>query len=188
MLDRRPDIAEDTRFVACLYPSRQSMPEYRNETQDIKSAVDEVNARHPGAIDLYLKDDFDRTLGALVVYDVLLVNPLMDGMNLVSKEGPTVNRRDGVLVLSKGAGSFEEMGEAAIPIDDATDVDATASAMERALDMSPEDRKIRSKELRELAQATRPEDWIGAQMKDLEELRAGREPLSPPLLKGDQPA
>jgi trehalose 6-phosphate synthase len=185
LLDRRPDLASSARFVACLYPSRQSMPEYRNETEDIKAAVDNVNERHPGAVDLFLRDDFDRTLGALLVYDVLLVNPLMDGMNLVSKEGPVVNRRDGVLVLSKGAGSFEEVGSAAIAIDDATDIDATAKALEVALDMSAEDRKVRSKELCELAQSTRPEDWIGAQLKDLEALRDGREPESPPLLQRD---
>jgi hypothetical protein len=82
-----------------------------------------------------MEDDYDRTLGALSVYDVLLVNPIMDGMNLVSKEGPTVNKRSGVLVLSRGAGSFEELGDHAVTIDDALDVGATADAIEAALEL-----------------------------------------------------
>lgn len=181
LLDRRPDLREDTRFVACLYPSRQSMPEYRNETEDIKGAARSVNERYPGSIDLFLEDDFDRTLGALMVYDVLLVNPIMDGMNLVSKEGPVVNRRGGVLVLSSGAGSFEEMGEAAVPIEDATDVPETSAALERALDMPAAERKTRSDRLRDVAEGATPEDWIDAQLRDLAAIREGRAPLSSPL-------
>ncbi|MEA2460692.1 MAG: hypothetical protein QOH90_869 [Actinomycetota bacterium] len=182
LLDRRPDLATSARFIACLYPSRQSMPEYRNETEDIKAVVDRVNERHPGSIQLYLQDDFDRTLGALMVYDVLLVNPLMDGMNLVSKEGPVVNREDGVLVLSTGAGSFEEMGEAAIAIDDARDVEQTARALETALDLPDAERRRRADSLRALARGKKPSDWINAQIDDLKEIRKGNPPRSQPLL------
>jgi trehalose 6-phosphate synthase len=176
LLDRRPDLSEKAKFVACLYPSRQSMAEYRNETEDIKTIVEQINERHPGSIDLFMEDDFDRTLGALLVYDVLLVNPLMDGMNLVSKEGPVVNKRHGVLVLSQGAGSFEEMGGAAVAIEDARSVEETAAALERAIDLTPEERRPRSQNLRRLAQSSRPEDWINAQLRDLEAIRAGQEP------------
>lgn len=182
LLERRPDMSGTVRFVACLYPSRQSMPEYRSETEEIKKVVQRVNDRHPDAIDLFLEDDFDRTLGALMVYDVLLVNPIMDGMNLVSKEGPVVNRRDGILVLSAGAGSFEEIGEAALEIKDARDIEETVTALERAIDMDEAERRSRSNELRALAQKNKPEDWINAQLADLEEIRAGRPPLSKPLI------
>ena len=183
VLDRRPDLSGSATFIACLYPSRQTMAEYRNETEEIKAAVERINARHPDSIDLYMKDDFDRTLGALEVYDVLLVNPLMDGMNLVAKEGPVVNRRGGVLVLSEGAGAFEEMGNAAIPIANARDVDETAHALETALNMTPEDRSVRAKELRALVESTHSEDWINAQLADLGALRDGDAPISPPLLQ-----
>ncbi|HEX2293836.1 MAG TPA: trehalose-6-phosphate synthase [Actinomycetota bacterium] len=180
LLDRRPDLAATARFVACLYPSRQSMPEYRRYAEDVERVVAEVNARHPGAIDLYMKDDFDRTLGAYRVYDVLLVNPIMDGMNLVAKEGPCLNENDGVLVLSPGAGSFEELGEHAVAIEDQMDVSATAAALERAIDMPREERRRRADELRSVSTARKPEDWINAQLDDLEAVRDGRAPLSPP--------
>lgn len=180
LLDRRADLAESAHFIACIYPSRQSMPEYRQYAADIKAAVDAVNARHPESIDLYMEDDFDRTLGALSIYDVLLVNPLMDGMNLVSKEGPVINQRDGMLVLSRGAGSFEEMGEWSVAINDPLDVAETAAALERAIDMPAEERAPRSKDLRRSAQLKRPGDWIEAQLSDLEAIREGSEPVTPP--------
>jgi trehalose 6-phosphate synthase len=126
-----------------------------------------------------MEDDFDRTLGALKVYDVLLVNPLMDGMNLVAKEGPVVNERSGVLVLSRGAGAFEEMGAAAVEIADPKDIEGTAKALETALDMSPEERARRAEDLRRRAQAHKPEDWIESQLTDLEAIQAGEGPVSP---------
>ena len=180
LLDRRADLASTARFVGCLYPSRQTMPEYRRYSEQIGEVVDGVNARHPGAIELYMKDDFDRTLGAYRVYDVLLVNPIMDGMNLVAKEGSCLNENDGVLVLSPGAGSFEELGEHAVAIDDQMDVAATAAALERAIDMPRAERRERAAHLKKLSTARRPEDWINAQLDDLEAVQAGGEPLSPP--------
>ncbi len=180
VLDRRPDL-HTLRFVACAYPSRQSMPEYRRYTEQITESVRAVNERHPGSIELYLEDDFDRTLGALSVYDVLLVNPIMDGMNLVSKEGPTVNERAGVLVLSRGAGSYEELGEHAITIEDSLDVTSTADALERALDMSTQERQSRWRELCRVVASRKPSDWIDAQLKDLEAIQRGDPPKTPPF-------
>jgi trehalose 6-phosphate synthase len=180
VLDRRPDLRDKLHFGACVYPSRQSMPEYRRYSDAIQSAVASVNERHPNSIELFMEDDYDRTLGALSVYDVLLVNPIMDGMNLVSKEGPTVNKRSGVLVLSRGAGSFEELGDHAVTIDDALDVGATADAIEAALELTAEERAERSRALRDHAAGRKPEHWIEAQLEDLKAIQRGRDPATPP--------
>jgi trehalose 6-phosphate synthase len=180
LLDRRPDLRSRARFIACLYPSRQSMPEYRRYSEEIERTVAQVNERHPDSIELFMEDDYDRALGLLSVYDVLLVNPIMDGMNLVSKEGPTINRRTGVLVLSRGAGSFEELGDFAVEIEDSLSLESTADALERALEMSPEKRRELSRKLCEQAAARRPDDWIQAQIDDLQAIQAGEEPLTAP--------
>lgn len=177
VLDRHPEFAT-TRFVACLYPSRQTMPEYQRYAQAIEEAVEKVNARHPGSIELFMQDDFDRTLGALMVYDVLLVNSIMDGMNLVSKEGPTLNERDGVLVLSEGAGSFEELGDHAVGIANPLDVEETAAALVRALEMSAEERQRKADRLRDVVVTSTPEHWIGNQLEDLVRIKRGGEPAS----------
>ncbi|MEA2510272.1 MAG: hypothetical protein QOG21_2354 [Actinomycetota bacterium] len=181
LLDRRPDLAQGARFVACLYPSRESMPEYQRYAKQVQAASDAVNARHPDSIRLFLRDSFDRTLAALSLYDVLLINPLLDGMNLVAKEGPALNDRGGVVVLSEGAGAFSELGAEVVGIKDPSNVEDTADALERAIEMGGDDRRRLAGVLREKVEANRPDDWIEDQLNDLAEIRAGREPLTPPV-------
>ena len=178
LLDRREDL-RDVTFFACLYPSRQSMPEYRQYLSEIDDAIARVNGRHPDAIRMFLKDDYERTLGALSIYDVLLVNPIMDGMNLVSKEGVAVNRRDGALVLSRGAGSFQELGEFAVQIEDGLDIEETASAIERALELSRAERRTALEGARSVVEASKPDTWIYGQIEDLEAIAESGEPRTP---------
>ena len=180
LLDRRPDLASNARFIACLYPSRESMPEYRRYSEQIRAAARAINTRHPGSVELFLEDDFDRTLGALLVYDVLIVNPLMDGMNLVSKEGPVVNENDGVLVLSARAGAQPQLGEHAFTIHDPFDLQETANAIEAALDAPLSLRAERALALRTTAEQGTPEEWIQTQIDDLLEVSRGKEPLTSP--------
>jgi trehalose 6-phosphate synthase len=176
LLDRRPDLRQKVQFLACLYPSRESMPEYREYLQRIEATVEDVNARHADAIRLFLKDDYDRTLAALSMYDVLLVNSIMDGMNLVSKEGPVVNDREGVLVLSSAVGSVEELGDHAVTIADPLDVNQTAEALGRALDMDAAERGRRAQALRAKIETRSPADWIQDQLDDLLALKEIGEP------------
>ena len=177
LLDSRRDL-KDARFIACLYPSRQEVPEYRRYMQEIHESVMRVNHRHPGAISLIMENDYDRTLGALLVYDVLLVNSIMDGMNLVSKEGAVVNERDGALVLSRLAGSFDELGDHALELRDPLSIEETADALEAAIDMPQAERSRHAEALKQAVRASRPEGWIEAQLQDLGEIKAGREPKS----------
>jgi trehalose 6-phosphate synthase len=100
-------------------------------------------------------------------------------MNLVSMEGPSVNERDGVLILSSGAGSFGELGNAAVTIEDPLNVEQTALALEIALDMAQQERSKRAERLRELVVARKPGDWIDAQLNDLVAIREGRAPQTP---------
>ena len=176
LLDERSDLRDRVRFAACLYPSRQGLEEYRAYVERIHRSAELVNERHPGTIELYMNDDFDRTLGAYREYDVLVVNPIMDGMNLVSKEGPALNERDGVLVLSEGAGSFSELGGEAVGISDPFDIREAAGALARAIEMDETEREERAAALRERATASRPGQWIQAQLDDLAEIAEGRPP------------
>lgn len=178
LLDRREDL-RDTRFIACLYPSRQSMPEYQRYAEEVVAAVERVNSRHPGSVVLYDQDDFDRTLGSYKVFDVLLVNSIMDGMNLVAKEGAALNENDGVVVLSRSAGAHEELGANAITIHDPLNVDETAAAIERALDLSPAERTERADALRKVVESRTPEDWVQAQLNDMVAIRRGGPPVTP---------
>lgn len=179
MLERHPDLADSTCFIACIYPSRQSMEEYQRYAAAVEKAAADLERRHPGTVLLFTEDDFDRTLAAYRIYDVLLVNPLMDGMNLVAKEGPLLNDKDGTLVLSTGAGAFQELGMHADAVDP-LDIAATAEALHAALTMSPEQRQERADALRSIVSSRSPADWIEPQLEDLAALKDGRPPVTPP--------
>jgi trehalose 6-phosphate synthase len=113
-----------------------------------------------------------------VAYDVLLVNSIMDGMNLVSKEGPTLNESDGVLILSAGAGSFGELGADAVVIDDPLDIEETATRIAEALALRPDERAAKAERLRSSVRARVPEDWLNDQIDDLSAIRATGAPRS----------
>jgi trehalose 6-phosphate synthase len=117
-------------------------------------------------------------------FDVLLVNPIYDGMNLVAKEGITVNRRGGALVLSENAGTHEELGEWAITINP-FDVDATAQALHRALLMDPVERHARAEKMRAVVQQNDVARWISAQLQDIRDLVEPTAARQPELAKED---
>ena len=101
-------------FVALAYPTRQGLAEYLAYQDEVETTVARINERWgtPGwtPVVLEVEDDYPRSLAALTRYDVLLVNPVRDGLNLVAKEGPLVNTGDGVLALSREAGAFDRAG------------------------------------------------------------------------------
>ena len=109
-------------------------------------------------------DDFPRSIAALRRYDVLLVNPIRDGLNLVAKEGAMVNERDGLLVLSPEAGAWAELAGAAIPCQP-FDISDTAAAMASALEMDGETRAERSRRLRAAATSRTPASWFDDQIR-----------------------
>jgi trehalose 6-phosphate synthase len=103
------------------------------------------------------------------LYDVLLVNPLIDGMNLVAKEGPTVNETNGVIVLSEGAGASEQLSEGALVVSPA-DILGTSEALHQALEMSAEERERRANALRNCVASEDITMWLYHQFEDLKEL------------------
>ena len=146
LLESQPHRRQRVVFVALAYPTRQGLPEYLAYQNEVESTVARINQRWavPGwtPIVLEVEDDYQRSLAALSRYDVLLVNPVRDGLNLVAKEGPLINTRNGVLALSREAGAFEELGPAALEINP-FDVSGTAAVLAQALDMDGEERAER---------------------------------------------
>jgi trehalose 6-phosphate synthase len=171
LLERRPGLVDEVLFMAMLYPSRTTVERYQAYYAECLGVVRRVNERfgpkvgaEVGPIHMLFEDDFHRSLGAMRLFDALLVNPVFDGLNLVSKEAAVLNERDGSVILSTNAGAFDELGSAVVPVDP-FDVPATADAIEAALDASPGERKARAKKLRTLATKTTPADWIAKQLR-----------------------
>lgn len=170
LVTEHPEWRERVTHVALLYPSRESMAAYRAYEAEVTDAAERINAKlgtdgwQPVVV--YNEDDYPRALAALTRYDVLLVNPIADGMNLVSKEGPAVNRNDGVLVLSRNAGSWYELGAAALSVNP-YDVAETADALFRALTMDAAERQGRAGLLRTIVEANNSWKWLGHQLDDI---------------------
>ena len=174
MLERHPEIKENVTFLAQLQPSRGDIPEYAAYMEAVGRTAEEVNGRHGTEdwtpIQLFMMDNFPRSVAAYKNYDALLVNAVRDGMNLVAKEAAVVNERGGVLVLSEYAGAHEELGEHALTVNP-YDLDEQADAIHEALTMPEDERKRRADALREAVMANTIEDWVEAQIKDIEAYR-----------------
>lgn len=170
LLQRHPEWSGRARMLSFLVPSRTSIPEYRAYTDEVFALADEINDRHGNRdwtpIKVFYEHNRLQALVALSLYDVLMVNPLVDGMNLVSKEGPVLNRRDGVLVLSEAAGSFEELREGAISVRP-DDIDNTAEALFTALTLSDDERRERASLLRRAVLRHDIGRWLQVQLEDL---------------------
>jgi len=155
-------------FEELVYPSRESLAEYIGYRSEVEHAVARINERFgtPEWTPILFEaaDDYPRSLAGLAAYDVLLVNPVRDGMNMVAKEGPLLNRRDGVVVLSRLAGAWDELSEAAIGVNP-FDITGTAEALEVALLMAPEERARRAAHLIRAISARTASDWLDDQLR-----------------------
>ena len=167
MLRDRPDLRGTVVFRALGYPSREGLPEYLAYRAEVESLAEVVNRRWATPdwqpIELDLDDDFPRSVAHLRRYDVLLVNPIRDGLNLVAEEGALVNERDGTVVLSREAGVHDVLAGAVRSVNP-FDVEDQAAALAEALDMAPATRKGFADELRRRAEARGPADWLADQL------------------------
>ena len=172
-LDMHPELHERVTLLALLDPSRQDIPEYSEYLAAIQREARAVNDRFQRdgwtPIDLQVGDNFQQSVAAYKQYDALLVNAVFDGLNLVSKEAPLVNGRDGVLILSENAGAHEELGEWAVSVNP-FDVYGQAEAIHRALTMDGHERRRRIEELRASVREHDVAAWIAAQLADLDRI------------------
>lgn len=173
MLLRHPDRMGHVQFLALLVPSRLDVEEYRDYLDEVMAAAGWINAVHGSGewepVRLLVGDNYARAIAALRLYDVLLVNPIIDGMNLVAKEGAIVNDTNGVLILSEGAGAHEQLHTGALSVA-ALDIVGQAEALHMALTMSLAERRERAEHLRELVTNADVNLWFRRQLEDAEHL------------------
>jgi trehalose 6-phosphate synthase len=170
LLEHHFELQEQVKFLAFLVPSRQTVAAYRRHQQDILKLIEEINQQYGKngwmPIEVFVQNDRTTALAAMQFYDALLVNSLFDGMNLVAKEGAVVNKRDGVLVLSRTSGAFQQLESASIPISPGDTVE-TAEALHTALTLPPEERKRLSTLAREEVERDDLRSWIARQIGDI---------------------
>lgn len=169
LLATRPEWRGRVVFGAFVYPSRQGVDAYRRYRSDVERTVAAINERW-GTDDwqpvLYEPDDdFPRSVAALQRADAVLVNPIRDGLNLVAKEAVLLSTRDAVLLLTTGAGAWDELGGAGAGLTiDAYDVVAAAASLAQALDMPSAERAERAELLRRRVASRTPATWLAEQL------------------------
>ena len=169
LLENHPKHRGKVQMLALLVPSRMEVFEYQDYLQQIMAAAGMINAEYsdeywePARI--WVGENYYRAMAALQLYDVLLVNPIADGMNLVAKEGALVNQRDGVLLLSEQAGAYHELGDHALVVSP-FDIHSTAEAMHEALEMSADVRHTRAEALRKQVRQAGIKTWFYDQVAD----------------------
>jgi trehalose 6-phosphate synthase len=168
LLEDHPEWREQVVFAAFVYPSREGLSDYLSYAQEVDGLVRRLNEKWatPGWTPILYdaSDNYPRSVAALQRFDVLLVNPIRDGLNLVAKEGMLVNERDGLLALSPGAGAWDELGEHALEAHP-YDLTGTAEALHRGLSIEGPERAAQSAALRAAAAARTPADWLDDQLR-----------------------
>ena len=173
MLKKHPELHGNVVHVALLYPSRRALSEYRGYEAEVMDVHDRINEElgtdEWQPIVLVNEDNYVRALACSRRYDVLMVNPIADGMNLVAKEGPAVNEKDGVLVLSRNAGAWYELGHAALGVNP-YDIHEMAEALYEGLTMEQGLRKELATILKGVVARNTPLKWVWYQLRDIRRL------------------
>ncbi|MBI2906990.1 MAG: trehalose-6-phosphate synthase [Chloroflexi bacterium] len=170
LLESHPDLVGKVKFLAFLVPSRTHIRQYQRYNEEITALVEAINARYGKdgwkPIEVFYENNYLQAIAGMRLYDVLLVNAVIDGMNLVAKEGPTVNNRDGVLVLSDSVGAHEQLKDSVLTIA-AADLEGTCRALYAALTMSAEERSSRAAALKKAIEGEDLLNWLTRQFEDM---------------------
>ena len=169
LLERYTEFRKKVRFVAFLVPTRSHLRLYQRYIQEITQLIEDINSKYGSEewypIDFFYENNYVQALAGMRLYDVLLVNAVIDGMNLVAKEGPTVNNCDGVLILSETVGAHDQLGQNALTVSP-TDIEGTTQALYAALTMPPRERKRRAAALKKSIEAEDITDWLLRLLED----------------------
>ncbi|MBE0428600.1 MAG: trehalose-6-phosphate synthase [Thermoleophilia bacterium] len=169
-LDEHPEFRERITFLALLQPSREDIEEYVEYRQKIMRVVEIINTRHGTTnwmpIDVRMQDNFARSVAAYKQFDVLMVNAIYDGMNLIAKEAGLINRQNGVIILSENAGAHEELGDFCITVNP-FDLESQSRAIHQALSMPEDDKNRMAGKIRDTVRNNDIHKWIETQFVDI---------------------
>ena len=170
MLTRHPELIGKVKFLAFLVPSRTHIRQYQRYIQEVEQSIHDVNNKFGNdswkPIEVFYENNYTQAIAAMKLYDVLLVNSIVDGMNLVAKEGPIVNEKDGVLIISETAGAYEQLKAASFSVSP-TDIEGTAMAFYNAVTATEADRSSWAASLRDTISNEDIFDCLNRQIEDI---------------------
>ncbi|MAZ59891.1 MAG: hypothetical protein CL753_05490 [Chloroflexi bacterium] len=170
LLTHHPELLEEISFFAFLVPSRTHIRQYQRYMDEINEITNNINDRYGTdtwkPIQIFLDNNYSQAIAGLKLYDVLLVNTIIEGMNLVAKEGPIVNAREGVLVLSESCGAYPQLKDHVLAVSP-TDIQGTMDALFQGLNMATSERRQKSKDLYESISKEDINAWLCSQLEDI---------------------
>ena len=173
MLESHQELKDEVTFLAFLVPSRTHIKQYERYMEEIEALVRQINLTHGNPnwkpVHVFSENNYTQAIAGLKLYDTLIVNPVVDGMNPVAKEGPIVNTQNGVLVISEGSSAFDQLREGALAVSPA-DIEGTAQALYHAITMSTEERVRRSTTLVESIEREDSVQWLITQLEEIQSL------------------
>ncbi len=175
LLEQEPHWRDDVMFVQVGVPSREKVEAYARLRRSVNELVGRINAHHGSTMSapvrfLYRSLSKAHLIALYRAADVMLVTPLRDGMNLVSKEYVASRVDDrGALVLSEFAGAAAELREAFIV--NPYDLGAIVTALKKTLTMKGEDQATRMRALRRRVARGDVHAWVRRFVRELEDSR-----------------
>ena len=173
LLSRHPEFRGRVNFLAFLVPSRTHIRQYQRYMEEIQYVIQEINNTFGTdgwqPVSTFIENNYTQAIAGMKLYDVMLVNSVIDGMNLVAKEGPIVNNRGGVLILSETTGAHKQLSAGALSVAP-SDIEGTTEAMYQALTMSAEERERRAATLAQIIEKEDVTHWICCQLEDVKDL------------------
>ncbi len=170
LLTRHPELIGRVKFLAFLVPSRTHIRQYQRYMDEIQQLIQQINSKFGTPswqpIVPFIENNYTQAIAGMKLYDVLLVNTIIEGTNLVAKEGPVVNTRDGVLVLSNSSGVYRQLAGNVLSVSP-TDVEGTMEALHQAINMSAEERQEMASNLLDSICREDINHWIYRQMRDI---------------------
>jgi len=169
LLERYPQFLGKVKFLAFLVPTRTHLRPYQRYMAEATQLIEDINSKYGTEdwypIDFFYENNYLQALAGMRLYDVLLVNAVIDGMNLVAKEGPTVNNCDGVLILSETVGAYDQLKEHALAVSPA-DLEGTTQALYTALTMPPDEKERRATGLKKSIKEADITNWLWHLLED----------------------
>lgn len=172
-LKKNPGWLKKVKFFAYAYPTRGDIEAYGSYSDLIREKVKMINEKFGThdwqPIELEMSDNFPRSVAALKHYDVLMTNPVFDGMNLVAKEAVVLNENDGVIILSENAGAYDELKRGVLGVNP-FDVGQTADMIEHALSMGAKERSEKATLLKSIVAQNDIYKWLKHQFQDINKI------------------
>ena len=173
LLAQHQELRGKISFLAFLVLSRTHIRQYQRYMDEINEITAKINDSYGTdtwkPIQIFLENNYSQAIAGLKLYDVLLINTIIEGMNLVAKEGPIVNSRDGVLVLSESCGAYHQLKDHVLAVSP-TDIHGTMEALFQGITMPPSERRQNAKNLYDSISKADINDWLLSQLEDISNL------------------